>query len=459
MGNCLGSEEAEVESVKNLGHHGHPQAIARPDPMAAPKADASMSSGHPSRSPSSSMNSSTTARSSSTSSSSRPLATADAGAYPEGRILEVPNLRIFTFAELKAATRNFKPDTILGEGGFGRVYKGWVDEKTMSPVRCGTGMVVAVKKLNPESVQGLQEWQSEVNFLGRLSHPNLVRLLGYCLEHKELLLVYEFMAKGSLENHLFRTLQRQALGFRPREEWPDRWRQPHHHQGDGHLRLRRAGVRCHRALVREERRVRLRRRAAGDAHGAAGARHGPPRAAAQPGGLGQAVPGGPAEAGAPDRPAAGGAVPVQGRGAGGPAHAALPLGRPQEPALHGRGRGCARGGRADQGASQGRAAGRHVAAGRRSSAGWARAPPLVAPEVRVGRGAEQPPPVSNYEVAPLVHNRTSRPALIELSRKFGRSFPIVLGFSRQVQRRFRRFCHKLLSFVQHEDRGSQKDAV
>ncbi|XP_062185439.1 probable serine/threonine-protein kinase PIX13 isoform X2 [Phragmites australis] len=204
MGNCLGSEEAEVESVKNLGHHGHPQAIARPDPMAAPKADASMSSGHPSRSPSSSMNSSTTARSSSTSSSSRPLATADAGAYPEGRILEVPNLRIFTFAELKAATRNFKPDTILGEGGFGRVYKGWVDEKTMSPVRCGTGMVVAVKKLNPESVQGLQEWQSEVNFLGRLSHPNLVRLLGYCLEHKELLLVYEFMAKGSLENHLFR---------------------------------------------------------------------------------------------------------------------------------------------------------------------------------------------------------------------------------------------------------------
>ena len=46
--------------------------------------------------------------------------------------------------------------------------------------------------------------QSEVNFLGRLSHPNLVRLLGYCWEDKELLLVYEYMAKGSLENHLFR---------------------------------------------------------------------------------------------------------------------------------------------------------------------------------------------------------------------------------------------------------------
>ncbi|KAF0891212.1 hypothetical protein E2562_009397 [Oryza meyeriana var. granulata] len=159
---------------------------------------------------SSSSTSSITNRSSSSSRSNLPLGdgVADvAGALypePEGRILEVPNLRVFTFAELRAATRNFKPDTVLGEGGFGRVYKGWVDEKTMSPARSGTGMVIAVKKLNPESVQGLQEWQSEVNFLGRLSHPNLVRLIGYCVEDRELLLVYEFMAKGSLENHLFR---------------------------------------------------------------------------------------------------------------------------------------------------------------------------------------------------------------------------------------------------------------
>ncbi|XP_072977601.1 probable serine/threonine-protein kinase PIX13 [Typha angustifolia] len=125
-------------------------------------------------------------------------------AFPDGRILELPNLRIFTFAELRIATRNFRPDTILGEGGFGKVYKGWVDEKTLNPTKSGFGMVVAVKKLNPESVQGLEEWQSEVNFLGRLSHPNLVKLLGYCWEDKELLLVYEFMARGSLENHLFR---------------------------------------------------------------------------------------------------------------------------------------------------------------------------------------------------------------------------------------------------------------
>ncbi|RCV34951.1 hypothetical protein SETIT_7G199600v2 [Setaria italica] len=199
MGNCLGSEEAELEAVKNVGRHGQTQAPARALPMAAPEPDPSMSSssGHPSsRSPGSSMSSIATTRSGSSSSS--------LAAYPEGRILEAPNLRVFTFAELRSATRNFKPDTVLGEGGFGRVYKGWVDERTMNPTRSGIGMVVAVKKLNPESVQGLQEWQSEVNFLGRLSHPNLVRLLGYCVEDRELLLVYEFMPKGNLENHLFR---------------------------------------------------------------------------------------------------------------------------------------------------------------------------------------------------------------------------------------------------------------
>ncbi|XP_059647367.1 probable serine/threonine-protein kinase PIX13 [Cornus florida] len=122
--------------------------------------------------------------------------------YPTGQILPTPNLRIFTFAELKAATRNFRADTVLGEGGFGKVYKGWLDEKATSK-NGGSGTVIAVKKLNSESLQGFQEWQSEVNFLGRLSHPNLVKLLGYCWEDDELLLVYEFMQKGSLENHLF----------------------------------------------------------------------------------------------------------------------------------------------------------------------------------------------------------------------------------------------------------------
>ncbi|KAG5246599.1 serine/threonine-protein kinase [Salix suchowensis] len=93
--------------------------------------------------------------------------------------------KLFTLEELKSCTRNFRPDTMLGEGGFGRVFK-------------------AVKKSSPDSSQGLQEWQSEVKFLGKFSHPNLVKLLGYCWEENQFLLVYEYMQKGSLENHLFR---------------------------------------------------------------------------------------------------------------------------------------------------------------------------------------------------------------------------------------------------------------
>ncbi|KAH6755939.1 Protein kinase superfamily protein [Perilla frutescens var. hirtella] len=115
-----------------------------------------------------------------------------------------PYNKVYSFADLKAATRNFRGDMVLGVGGFGTVYKGWVDEKTLLPSRHGTGMLVAIKKLNQESTQGFDEWQAEVDFLGKISHPNLVKLLGYCLEEKELLLVYEFMPKGSLENHLFR---------------------------------------------------------------------------------------------------------------------------------------------------------------------------------------------------------------------------------------------------------------
>ena len=75
-----------------------------------------------------------------------------------GKIVST-TLKIFTFAELKAATRNFRPDTVLGEGGFGRVFKGWVDENTYAPSKVGVGMAVAVKKSNPDSTQGLQEWQ------------------------------------------------------------------------------------------------------------------------------------------------------------------------------------------------------------------------------------------------------------------------------------------------------------
>ncbi|KAM7269137.1 hypothetical protein ACFE04_024634 [Oxalis oulophora] len=122
----------------------------------------------------------------------------------EGEILNSPNLKAFTFNELKNATRNFRPDSLLGEGGFGYVFKGWLDEHTMSASKPGSGMVVAVKKLKPEGFQGHKEWLTEVNYLGQLHHPNLVKLFGYCLDGENRLLVYEFMPKGSLENHLFR---------------------------------------------------------------------------------------------------------------------------------------------------------------------------------------------------------------------------------------------------------------
>lgn len=116
----------------------------------------------------------------------------------------MPNLKVFSYGDLKAATKSFKSDALLGEGGFGKVYKGWLNAVTLAPAKAGSGMMVAIKKLKRDSVQGLQEWQSEINFLGRISHPNLVKLLGYCRDNDEFLLVYEFMPRGSLENHLFR---------------------------------------------------------------------------------------------------------------------------------------------------------------------------------------------------------------------------------------------------------------
>lgn len=122
----------------------------------------------------------------------------------EGEILPSPSLKAFSFNDLKNATRNFRPDSLLGEGGFGYVFKGWIDEQTLAAVKPGSGMVIAVKKLKPEGFQGHKEWLTEVNYLGQLHHPNLVKLIGYCLEGENRLLVYEFMPKGSLENHLFR---------------------------------------------------------------------------------------------------------------------------------------------------------------------------------------------------------------------------------------------------------------
>ncbi|CAN6885324.1 unnamed protein product [Brassica oleracea] len=122
----------------------------------------------------------------------------------EGEILSSPNLKAFSFNELKNATKNFRPDSLLGEGDFGCVFKGWIDETTLTASRPGSGIAVAIKNLKPDDFQGRKDWLTEVNNLGQLSHPNLVLLIGYCTEGENLLLVHEFMPRGSLESHLFR---------------------------------------------------------------------------------------------------------------------------------------------------------------------------------------------------------------------------------------------------------------
>ncbi|KAK6152602.1 hypothetical protein DH2020_012241 [Rehmannia glutinosa] len=106
------------------------------------------------------------------------------------------------FKDLKKATRNFRFDFHFGEGGFGTVYKGWLNERTLTAAKPGSGMPVAVKKWKT-SIMDSHEWLTERNYLNQLRHPNLIKLIAYCSEEDNFLLVYELMKKGSLENHLF----------------------------------------------------------------------------------------------------------------------------------------------------------------------------------------------------------------------------------------------------------------
>ncbi|KAH7834486.1 hypothetical protein Vadar_016529 [Vaccinium darrowii] len=107
----------------------------------------------------------------------------------------MPNIaaQTFSFREVAAATKNFTPESFLGEGGFGRVYKGRLES---------TGQAVAVKQLDRNGHQGNREFLVEVLMLSLLHHPNLVSLIGYCADGDQRLLVYEFMPLGSLEDHL-----------------------------------------------------------------------------------------------------------------------------------------------------------------------------------------------------------------------------------------------------------------
>ncbi|KAL0540909.1 hypothetical protein IC582_020934 [Cucumis melo] len=121
----------------------------------------------------------------------------------EDEILQSPNLKRFCFNELKKATGNFRQRSMVGEGGFGSVFKGWIDPHSLAATKPGSGIAIAVKRHNQDGFQGHNEWLAEINYLGQLHHPNLVKLIGYCLENEDQLLAYEFMSKGSLDNHLF----------------------------------------------------------------------------------------------------------------------------------------------------------------------------------------------------------------------------------------------------------------
>ncbi|CAH1430477.1 unnamed protein product [Lactuca virosa] len=117
---------------------------------------------------------------------------------------EVPFLSMYQIAK---ATDNFKIDNKIGEGGFGPVYKGVLED----------GKVIAVKRLSETSQQGLDEFQNEVICIAKLQHRNLVKLLGYCIHANERILVYEYMENKSLDSFLFDEATGSML------DWPQRF--------------------------------------------------------------------------------------------------------------------------------------------------------------------------------------------------------------------------------------------
>ncbi|KAJ9551376.1 hypothetical protein OSB04_015421 [Centaurea solstitialis] len=110
-----------------------------------------------------------------------------------------PSCHQFSFAEIRSATNNFDHESVIGEGGFGKVYKGLL--------RVGeTIHVVAIKRLDSMSNQGAAEFKAEIEMLSELRHCHLVSLIGFCEHNKEMILVYEYMPNGTLDHHLHKAL-------------------------------------------------------------------------------------------------------------------------------------------------------------------------------------------------------------------------------------------------------------
>ncbi|KAB2043646.1 hypothetical protein ES319_D01G031600v1 [Gossypium barbadense] len=120
--------------------------------------------------------------------------------------VKLQQLPLFNFEELATATNNFHPQKKLGQGGFGPVYKGTLDD----------GKEIAVKRLSKASGQGLEEFMNEVVVISKLQHRNLVKLFGCCVEAEEKMLVYEFMPNKSLDSFLFDPVKQKLLDWRKR---------------------------------------------------------------------------------------------------------------------------------------------------------------------------------------------------------------------------------------------------
>ncbi|XP_044482161.1 G-type lectin S-receptor-like serine/threonine-protein kinase At4g03230 [Mangifera indica] len=114
------------------------------------------------------------------------------------------NLKIFRLSSIMLATENFSSQSKLGEGGFGPVYKGLLPD----------GQEVAIKRLSKRSKQGLVEFKKELIIIAKLQHTNLVRLLGFCIQGQEKILVYEYMSNKSLDTYIFDANERRLFNWK-----------------------------------------------------------------------------------------------------------------------------------------------------------------------------------------------------------------------------------------------------